>query len=269
MGGDNMIRSPARRLLRGYGPLAALVLVFTLMAALVPTVGDKVRTVTEAASGPAPAADGAFVPSPDIEPGAAPAPGDTPAAANPAATPGGRPAAAGSGPAGAPARGAGPTAGTSRGPGATASGPGTGPGAPCTAKAAAARPGVGPCPDRAKQVPNDPYSPPCVTFSGANPGATSRGVSADKIVVSVRLFDLPEFAKDVEAAESLTMETEALQMTMAGLAEFFNSRFQSSGRRLEFVFHKGRGDIVAEFQGGGQEGAEAGVVKISEEMKAF
>ena len=41
-----MSAAPLRaRLLRGYGPLLALLIVFALMAAFVPTVGDKVRTV--------------------------------------------------------------------------------------------------------------------------------------------------------------------------------------------------------------------------------
>ncbi|HYT39511.1 MAG TPA: hypothetical protein VEN99_08370, partial [Acidimicrobiia bacterium] len=43
--------SPASRLMRGYGPLFAFALLFLLMAALVPTVGQEVKTV--AAAGPA------------------------------------------------------------------------------------------------------------------------------------------------------------------------------------------------------------------------
>ncbi len=43
------------------------------------------------------------------------------------------------------------------------------------------------CADRAEQVPGDPYSPPCIAFSGYNGGATTRGVTKDAIRVSVRL----------------------------------------------------------------------------------
>ena len=56
---------------------------------------------------------------------------------------------------------------------------------------------------------------------------------------------------------------------MAGLAEYFNSRFQFYGRKLKLVFYNGGGDIVTEFQGGGQEEAEADAVKVAEEIKAF
>ena len=33
------------------------------------------------------------------------------------------------------------------------------------------------CPDRAEQIPGDPYSPPCIQFSGDNGGATAKGVT--------------------------------------------------------------------------------------------
>jgi hypothetical protein len=34
------------------------------------------------------------------------------------------------------------------------------------------------------QVPGDPYSPPCISFSGSNGGATTRGVTANQIVIT-------------------------------------------------------------------------------------
>src|SRR5207247_10543253 len=71
------------------------------------------------------------------------------------------------------------------------------PGAAGTAAAVAsrarARPGVTPgrvagCADRTAQVPGDPYSPPCIDFSGDNGGANFKGVSADTINVSSRIL---------------------------------------------------------------------------------
>jgi hypothetical protein len=51
--------APSARILRGYGPLLAFAVLFCLMAAFVPTVGDEVRTVpAEATSGGLPAVDG-------------------------------------------------------------------------------------------------------------------------------------------------------------------------------------------------------------------
>ena len=43
--------------------------------------------------------------------------------------------------------------------------------------------------DRKEQVPGDPYSPPCVAFTGDNGGATSKGVTADEINVAFRVLN--------------------------------------------------------------------------------
>ena len=43
--------SPASRLMRGYGPLFAFAILFLLMAALVPTVGQEIKTVAVAGPG--------------------------------------------------------------------------------------------------------------------------------------------------------------------------------------------------------------------------
>src|SRR5580658_7307125 len=43
------------------------------------------------------------------------------------------------------------------------------------------------CGGPAVQVPGDPYSPPCISFSGNNGGSTARGVTSNSIIVSVRL----------------------------------------------------------------------------------
>ena len=60
---------------------------------------------------------------------------------------------------------------------------------------------VGSCPGQAEQVPGDPYSPPCISFSGNNGGATSAGVSANTINVSYRI----------------TSDSESFQQTLASL----------------------------------------------------
>ena len=43
--------SPASRLMRGYGPLFGFAVLFMLMAALVPTVGQEIKTVAVAGPG--------------------------------------------------------------------------------------------------------------------------------------------------------------------------------------------------------------------------
>jgi hypothetical protein len=39
------------------------------------------------------------------------------------------------------------------------------------------------------QVPGDPYSPPCIQFSGANGGVTSKGVTPTEIHVAYRVLN--------------------------------------------------------------------------------
>jgi hypothetical protein len=77
-------------------------------------------------------------------------------------------------------------------------------------------------------VPNDSYSPPCITFSGDNGRATGRGVTGDKIRISVRLFEFPEISigPDDGPQRTFTFKKEDLKTTVSGLTEYFNSRFQ-------------------------------------------
>ncbi|MGH9041869.1 MAG: ABC transporter substrate-binding protein, partial [Acidimicrobiia bacterium] len=112
---------------------------------------------------------------------------------------------------------------------------------------------------------------PCLAFSGDNGGATHRGVTGDKVRVSVRLFEFPEINIGPEDGpqSTFTFDKEEIKNTVAGLAEYFNSRFQFYGRKIEPVFFDGKGDILAEFQGAGQEEAEADAVKAAEEIKPF
>ncbi|MEY2566102.1 MAG: hypothetical protein QOE35_631 [Actinomycetota bacterium] len=133
-------------------------------------------------------------------------------------------------------------------------------------------PGVkGGCPDRPKQVPNDPYSPPCVTFSGSNGGATSRGVTADKIVIAARVLNEPGFQQalaDVAGAQ-ISDTPEDVKRTVLGMADYFNKHFQFYGRKLDIHFYDGKGSSTTELLGGGQEEAEADATTVAEEIKAF
>ena len=252
--------SPAARLMRGYGPLFGFAVLFMLMAALVPTVGTEIKTVTVAGAGGAgsgaTAGDGT------------PAGGD--AAAPGGATEGAAGATTGSGP--AAARGGGTTGATRAGGGpVTASGGGSG----AAAGAGAGRKAsgtIGGCANRKVQVPNDPYSPPCIAFSGDNGGDTYRGVSATEITLSARLAGLPDFSaapSDNGPAASFSIKPEEIKRTLEGLADYFNSRFQFYGRKLKIVFYDGKGNFNTELQGGGQEQVEADAVKAAEEIKAF
>ncbi len=142
---------------------------------------------------------------------------------------------------------------------------------------ARARPGTTPgkvvgCPDRKLQVPGDPYSPPCVAFSGDNGGATTKGVSATTINVSSRILaDTQSFLDTINqiTGGKITTTAEEARRTFFGLVDYFNSRFQFYGRKLKVDLFDGKGTATAELLGGGQEEAEADAVKVAEELKAF
>jgi hypothetical protein len=145
------------------------------------------------------------------------------------------------------------------------------------ASRARARPGIAPgrvtgCADRKAQVPGDPYSPPCVDFSGDNGGATYKGVSADTVTVSSRILsDTQSFLDTITqlTGGKITTSPEEAKRTFYGLVDYFNSRFQFYGRKLKVDLFDGKGTATAELQGGGQEEAEADAVKVAQELKAF
>lgn len=215
-----------RRLLRGYGPLLAFVVVFLLMAVAVPTVGKEV--VAQNTSNAV--------------------------------------AAAGTGDAGGDGVGAGTAAG-----GAATGYPAQAGQQGATGAPPEQAPATASCPDRKQQVPGDPYSPPCVAFSGDNGGATYRGVTATDITMSARLLNEKGFQQTLAAlagADILDRPAD-IQRTISALADYFNAHFQFYGRKLKPVFYNGAGSEINELLGGGQAEAEADAVKVTEEIKAF
>jgi hypothetical protein len=233
------------RLLKGYGPLAALLVAFLLMALLVPTKAPQQNVVHETQS----AATGA---------GAAGTSGTTatttPGAAGSAATGTGTGAAAGAtgGAAAAGATGAKTTTATT-------------PPAQAGAK-------TGACAGQAAQVPGDPYSPPCVTFSGNNGGATSPGVSANAINVTYRFTsDSQSFQQTLASLGGANIvDTNAdIERTITALATYFDNHFQFYGRKLNFEFFNGQGSITNELLGSGQQQADADAVTAAQSQHAF
>jgi hypothetical protein len=250
--------------MRGYGPLFGFAVLFMLMAALVPTGGQEIKTVAVAGSGAGnPAGAGATAGD------GSPAGGDA-AASGAAADSAGATTGSGS----AAARGRGTTGATRAGSGpVTASGGGSAAGpSSAGAKGTTASGKIGGCANRKAQVPNDPYSPPCIAFSGDNGGVTYRGVTPTEIILTARLGGLPDFSaapSDNGPSASFSFKPEEIKRTFEGLAEYFNSRFQFYGRKLKLVFFDGKGNFNTEIQGGGQEQVEADAVKAAEEIKAF
>ena len=127
------------------------------------------------------------------------------------------------------------------------------------------------CGDRTRQVGGDPYSPPCYAFSGDNGGATSKGVTEDSIVVTVRRLEGPSAAEifaDI-SGQSVNDSPQSYENTVQALAEYFSSRFQFYGRKLDVRFFRGEGNGATELLGGGKEKALADALKASQEQGAF
>ena len=101
----------------------------------------------------------------------------------------------------------------------------------------------GTCADRKDQVPGDPYSPPCVAFSGSNGGATAKGVTGKEIVVTFRVLNERGFQQTLAelAGASLSDSPDSITRTVGALADYFNQRFQLYGRKIKIQFYEGRG----------------------------
>lgn len=126
-------------------------------------------------------------------------------------------------------------------------------------------------PDRPLQVPGDPYSPPCIAFSGNNGGSTYQGVTATEIKVTFRLLNEKGFQQTLAelAGASLSDGPADIRRTVEGLAEYFNQRFQFYGRKLKFEFYNGQGSNTNELLGRGRDKAEQDATRVAKEIKAF
>ena len=119
--------------------------------------------------------------------------------------------------------------------------------------------GISACSDRQEQVPGDPYSPPCISFSGNNGGKTSTGVNDKEIHVSFRVLDEKGFQQTLAALAGASLQDgpEDVKRTVEALGEYFSQRYQFYGRQIVWDFYNGQGSNTTELLGGGQEKAEA------------
>ena len=241
-------------LLRGYGPVVALAVAFFAVSALTVPARRLQLTVGADASG-----------------GAAGAPAGAAAGAALDGT-----GAVGSGTVASGAPDAGSTTTWASGPAASrrVTRPGAAGAAGTESQAAAAEPlgAVTPCSDRARQIPKDPYSPPCLAFTGNNGGATSRGVTRDTIRLGIRFpADPVDFGQAYQfLADHGIHETRAdLERTALGLLDYFNATFQFYGRKIQPVLWQGSGLAAQEIVGGGQDAANADAIKAAKELNVF
>lgn len=156
-------------------------------------------------------------------------------------------------------------------------GPGVGDGDPAAgsggavAGPAGSASGVQPCPDRADQIPGDPYSPPCLTFTGDNGGATAQGVTATEIHVSMRRTQDASFNDAIAGIVGAgIVDTPAeVEATTKVLVEYVNERFQLYGRKIVLDYYDGQGSLGSELVGNGRDKAEVDATKVAEELKTF
>ena len=243
--GPSKLRLSAKtngRLLKGYGPLAALLVAFLLMALLVPTKAPQQDVVheTQSAAGRA-----------------------RPRARRRATTTPARPE---------PAAGAGAGARCRRRCGRCRRG-GRAAAKTAASTAAAATGKSGGCPGQAEQVPGDPYSPPCISFSGQQRRRRPPpGVSANAINVSYRITSDSESFQQTLASlggANITDTTADIERTVNTLATYFDNHFQFYGRKLNIEFFNGQGSITNELLGSGQQQADADAVTAAQTEHAF
>ena len=243
------LRPAEKRLLLGYGPAVVLGVGFLLMALLVPTIAPE-QNVAAGANGGATTGG--------VAGGSQGATGGSATAI------------------GGPTTGTGGTSqgGTRIG---SASAGATGGGGTAAGLAGSSGPAPATTPCSGPQVPGDPYSPPCVSFSGNNGGATSRGVTGNSIIVSYRIP--ADNAASVDAAvqqiagkynSTEFSDTEAdIERTLGDLVTYFNDHFQLYGRKIVLKRFNGQGQLTQELSDGGQSQADADGLTAADSIGAF
>jgi hypothetical protein len=232
-----------RRLLRGYGPAVVIGGGFLLMALLVPSAAPEQNVSSNSGAGNTTTGLG----SPTGVPS-----GESKAGTGVTTTTG---------------------AGTSTGTGSGTAAGGTPAGG--SAKVSTAPGTVSVC--SGKQVRGDPYSPACVSFSGNNGGATSRGVTSNQIVVSARIP-----AGNIQTADQAIEQIAGkynsnqfndtladIERTTQDLVTYFNDHFQFYGRKLDVKFFNGQGSLLNEVVDSGQAQAQADAITAAQQIGAF
>ncbi|HWE56539.1 MAG TPA: hypothetical protein VG435_13580 [Acidimicrobiales bacterium] len=253
------MRPADRRLMGGYGPGLFIAVGFAVMALLVPTVAPA-KDVSVGSGGNNFSTSG-LNPATGL-----PASGS----GSSSSVPGGTGSGGVSGATGGHGGGStGSTAGVGGGSGTGTGGSGGGSGATAATGKVAACTG--------KQVSGDPYSPPCISFSGGNGGATSHGVTANQIVVTFRIpaDNLSSFNGAIQQiagkynSAAFSDSQADVERTIQDLVTYFNSHFQFYGRKILLKFYNGTGQLVQEVTDAGQSNADADALNAAKTQGAF
>jgi hypothetical protein len=132
-------------------------------------------------------------------------------------------------------------------------------------------PGVHACTDRALQIPNDPYSPPCLTFSGSNGGATAKGVTATEIHIAMRRTQDASFNDALAGivGAGIVDTPEDTERTTKVLVDYFNQHFQLYGRKIVLDYYDGQGSLATELVGNGRDKAEVDATHVASVLGSF
>lgn len=97
----------------------------------------------------------------------------------------------------------------------------------------------------ARQVLWSKYSPPCVAkFSGSNGGATSHGVTGDTINIVVGYGNSSENAAIQSLAGPATPDDKAWADTIKAYAQYFDTQFETYGRKIAVKTYQMKSDYV-------------------------
>lgn len=249
------------RLFRGYGPLVGFILTMVIIANFLPTqrrpspVSDTGSNSSAGISEFAGGSDDTSTTTPtDVESETTIAPTDPGAAGADPSNPGSP---------GTPTGSANPKK------------PGTRTPVPSGRASNDAAAGRTPCTDRPVQVPADSYSPNCYTWvTGAdNGGSTAPGVTRTSIKVAIRigafLDGLNNALSKAAGAASMAETPEQVKRTFVGLVDYFNTRYQFYGRKIDLVMYGGKGNVLDEALGGGKEGAQQDARSVAKDIGAF
>jgi hypothetical protein len=132
-------------------------------------------------------------------------------------------------------------------------------------------PGVHACTDRALQIPNDPYSPPCLTFAGSNGGATAKGVTATEIHIAMRRTQDASFNDALAGivGAGIVDTPEDTERTTKVLVDYFNQHFQLYGRKIVLDYYDGQGSLATELVGNGRDKAEVDATHVASVLGSF
>ena len=129
------------------------------------------------------------------------------------------------------------------------------------------------CKPGVPQVPGSSYAIPCQnTYSGANGGATFRGVTDKEIKVVRRKFPASanQRAVDQVNAQAGFASRETTEEVRKVFIDYFNKTYELYGRQVKYeTYESPNGDSTNEAQSKGKEGACLDADELAQEIKPF